>query len=196
MKCKSQPQFLAGRASQVTDVWEVKLPKSMADRLRRSSTCRKSSYSSITRYCAFRLAEKEKLRWSGLIVRARGEIRKMQAPADKRHRHMVCFYGEDIKLIKLAAMALNISVSEFIRIALWLYLPRLVMDSHNRKYVSDAELFWLGIKRWLCIPLGALNNARQPTLRRYLFSSFPPAHWWPPRNLHLEPGAMRFLATA
>ena len=196
MQCRSQPYFLKERPSQVTDVWEVKLPQQIADLLRRTAGKRQCSYSSITRYCAFRLAEKENLKWRPLVIQARREVNRNATPAIKRYRHMVCFYGQDIQLIKLAALTLNISVSEFMRIALWLYLPRLVMDNHNRKCVSDAELFWLGIKRWLCIPLQSLNNAQQPHLRRFLFSAFPPTHWWPPAKLHLPEGAMRFFATA
>ena len=195
MQCRSQPQFLVGRPCQVTDVWEVRLPENLADMMREAATKRRCSYSSITRYCAFRLAEKENLKWRLLISKAREEIRRTGSSATPKYRHMVCFYGQDIRLVKLAALALDISVSEFIRIALWLYLPRIVMDNHNRRHVSDAELFWLGIKRWLCIPLSALNNAQQPTLRRFLFSAFPPTHWWPPAR-HLPEGAMRFFATA
>ncbi len=196
MQCRSQPDFLKGRPSQVTDVWEVKLPQRIADLLHKTAGKRRCSYSSITRYCAFRLAEKENLKWRSLVLKARSELSRNASPATKRYRHMVCFYGQDIRLIKLAALTLNISVSEFIRIALWLYLPRLVMDNHNRRYVSDAELFWLGIKRWLTIQLSALNNAQQPQIRRFLFSAFPPTHWWPPANRHLPAGAIRFLATA
>lgn len=196
MQCRSQPDFLKERPSQVTDVWEVKLPQQIADLLRKTANKRRCSYSSVTRYCAFRLAEKENLKWRPLVLKGRSEMNRNPTPANERYRHMVCFYGQDIRLIKLAALALNISVSEFIRIALWLYLPRLVMDNHNRRFVSDAELFWFGIKRWLSIPLQSLNNTGQPHMRRFLFSTFPPTHWWPPTNLHLPDGAMRFLATA
>ncbi len=196
MRCRSQPDFLKGRPSQVTDVWEVKLPQSTADMLRTTATKRRCSYSNITRYCAFRLAEKQNLNWRPIIVQARREVSRNGPHPQKKYRHMVCFYGQDIRLIKLAALALDISVSEFIRIALLLYLPKLVMDNHNRRHISDAELLWLGIKRWLNIPISALNNAQQPHIRRFLFSAFPPAHWWPPATLQLPAGAMRFFATA
>lgn len=91
---------------------------------------------------------------------------------------MVCFYGEDVKLVRLAALEMQISVSAFIRLALWLYLPRFVVKNHNRKRIHPTDFFWRGIKRWYVIPHLAINDLRLPTLRRYLFSGFPPHLWW------------------
>jgi hypothetical protein len=54
--------------------------------------------------------QKAKLRIS--IARAEGEI----------HRHLMCLYGDDEKLIRVAAMDLGITMSAFIRLALEFYL--------------------------------------------------------------------------
>lgn len=114
------------------------------------------------------------------------------------HRHVVCLYGDDARFLALAAMTLRMSVSELIRIALWLYLPRLALGIHNRKYVSDAALFWRGIKQWLAISLTGNNLMRTPAIRRCTFASFLPAHWWPKGHTPADHGAgdMRFFATA
>jgi len=91
---------------------------------------------------------------------------------------MICLYGEDVKLLRLAAMRLNLTVSAFIRLALWLYLPRLAMEKRSKRFVTREALFLLGTKRWMLIPYAALNHDHRPALRRFAFASFPPWYWW------------------
>lgn len=180
MKCKKQPEFLIGKPTPINDVWEVRLPRSLFESIQHIARRRKVSYSTITRYCVFRLASHENLRLRRLFQRAQAAIRQSQLEASAIHRHMVCLYGEDVKWLKIAAMALGVSVSELIRIALWLYLPLVAMDTHSKKHVSARELFWRGIKHWLCIHLKPLNLFRAPAIRQYTFASFLPQHWWRP----------------
>lgn len=178
MKPKTQPIFLLNKPIQIQDSWEVRLPLPVWDRIRHLSGYRKCSYSRITRYCIFRLAEYANLRWSTQLTAAytRASCKSLQSAAE--HRHIVCFYGQDIILVRMAALRLGITVSGFIRLALELYLPRLELEIHSQKGVSAEALFWLGIKRWLCIPLTAINTLGLPTMRRFLFSGFPPETWW------------------
>jgi hypothetical protein len=75
-------------------------------------------------------------------------------------------------------MELGISVSTLIRIALRLYLRHLAAEIHGRRYVSEACMFWRGIKRWIAIPLTALNDLTLPILRSFTFQSFPPELRW------------------
>lgn len=145
-------------------------------RLRLAAKQRRTTYSNITRYCIFRLAEKQNLRWNPLFLNAMKSIR--MAGKQEMHRHMVCLYGEDVRLLRIAAMTLGITVSAFVRMALWLYLPRVAMEIRSKRSVSEAELFILGTKRWLSIPMQALNQFGIPHLRQQLFSSFLPWHWW------------------
>jgi hypothetical protein len=39
-------------------------------------------------------------------------------------------------------------------------------------------MFWRGIKRWIAIPLTALNDLTLPVLRSFTFQSFPPELRW------------------
>lgn len=178
MICRKQPAFLTGKPTQISDVWEVQLQPALWRRLQMAAIQRQTTYSNITRYCVFRLAEKQNLRWNPVLQNALDSTR-IVGRADL-HRHMLCLYGEDVRLLRLAALTLGISVSAFIRICLWLYLPRIAMEIRSRKSVSSIELFLLGTKRWLCIPMQALNRCGIPHLRQQLFSNFLPWHWWPP----------------
>lgn len=162
----------------IADVWEVTLPPKLWRSLVSCSRFRKSSYSWVTRYCVFRLAESQNLRWSKSLAKIYNDVRTEVAQGGKLHRHMLCLYGEDIKLIQFAAMQLGISVTAFVRLALAMYLARLAMETHSSKAVTPAEFFQLGIKRWLQIPWRALNIARIPHIRQLLFNGFPPHLWW------------------
>ena len=178
MKPTTQPIFLQNRPSRIEDTWEVRLAQPVWNKIRKIADCRKCSYSQITRYCIFRLAEYANLRWSAKMVAAYSMANCKSAGGQIQHRHLVCFYGQDVILVRLAALRLGVTVSGFIRLALELYLPRLELEFHNRKAVGPTAFFWLGIKRWLCIPLTAVNTLGLPTMRRFLFSGFPPDMWW------------------
>lgn len=178
MKCQRQPAFLSDKPTPITDVWEVRLSPRLWTRLADLAQKRSRTFSTITRFCIFRLAEPEQLREFRLFQRVIPEIRQDTQQARQLHRHMVCLYGEDVKLLRLAAMQLNLTVSAFIRLALWLYLPRLAMEKHSSRFVSREKLFLLGTKRWMLIPYAALNLEGNPALRRFAFASFPPWFWW------------------
>ena len=177
MICRKQPAFLAGKPTPISDIWEVQLQPKLWQKLQAEATRRKTTYSAITRYCVFRLAEKQNLRWNIVLCQAFESMRHSTQEVPK-HRHMLCLYGEDVKLIRLAAMTLGISVTAFVRLCLWLYLPRIAMEIHSKRSVSEIELFLLGTKRWLSIPFQALNRYGIPHLRQQLFSNFLPWHWW------------------
>ena len=177
MICRKQPAFLAGRPTLISDVWEVQLQPDLWHRLRMATKQRRTTYSNVTRYCIFRLAEKQNLRWNPLFSNA---VKSTKVAGRKEmHRHIVCLYGEDVRLLRLAAMTLGITVSAFVRMALWLYLPRVAMEIRSKRSVSAIELFRLGTKRWIQIPMQALNHHGIPHLRQQLFSNFLPWHWWP-----------------
>ncbi|AFM13481.1 hypothetical protein Turpa_2842 [Turneriella parva DSM 21527] len=178
MKCKSQPAFLKHRPAKIEDIWEVRLAEPLWNRIGRSSRKYGVSFSEISRYCVFRLAEKgcglKKERFKKILA----DLRETHACKAALHRHMVCFYGEDIKLVRLAALEMGVTVSTLVRLALMLYLPRLEMEIHNEKAVTAQELFWLGIKRWIQVAQTKINNLGVPTFRHFSFSSFPPTNWW------------------
>jgi hypothetical protein len=51
----------------------------------------------------------------------------------------MCLYGDDEKLIRVAAMDLGITMSAFVRLALELYLDMLAMEKQSKPYVTDAH---------------------------------------------------------
>ncbi|MDH4199833.1 MAG: hypothetical protein OEV66_05555, partial [Spirochaetia bacterium] len=52
-------------------------------------------------------------------------VKAREKSAQQYHRHIMCLYGDDEKLIRLAAMRLGITVSHLIRMALYWFLPKL-----------------------------------------------------------------------
>lgn len=178
MKCNSQPAFLENRPTKIHDIWEVRISESIWKRIRATSLKYSVSFTCVTRYCTFRLGEKGNHLRTDKFGRVLSQLRSSHNGNQALHRHMACFYGEDVKLVRLAAMEMGVSVSMFIRLALVLYLPRFEMEIHSRKAVTPAELFWRGIKRWIEIAQLKINNFSMPTYRHFTFSSFPPDNWW------------------
>lgn len=177
MKCTRQPKFLDGKPTPISALWEVRMPISLWQKVRTTAGLRDTTFSAITRFCAFALAERNQLRWKKTLCEL-NEVDRREYAEGKHHRHIVCLYGDDVRLLRLAAIQLGISVSALVRIALRLYLRRLAVEVHSRRYVTDACLFWRGIKRWIAIPLTAANDLTLPTLRNFTFHSFPPELRW------------------
>ncbi len=177
MKCTRQPKFLKRKSATISEVWEVRMPPRLWRSVCSAAHRRHTSFSLISRFCVFALAERSHLRWRRGLSEL-FQIDKREYAEGNHHRHMVCLYGEDARLLRLAALQLGISVSGLIRLALRFYLRYFAMEIHSRRYVSDACLFWKGIKRWISIPLIAINGLSVPDQRRFLFQSFPPELRW------------------
>jgi len=179
MRCQKQPAFLAEKPAKISNVWEVHLSERLWQSLATLAQLRGCSYSTITRYCVFRIVEQQNLRTMPLYSSILTQVREEMPETPNQHRHMVCLYGDDEVAMRIAAMRLGITVSALIRLALWLYLPRLAMEKHSPRFISDYALFWRGIKRWAQIRCNATNTLGIPTLRTFTFSSFAPNTWWP-----------------
>ena len=139
---------------------------------------RKVSYSTVARYCVFRLIEQKELKMNEAWLDLHAQNRASLAEENAIHRHLVCLYGEDVVMLRLAAIRLRISVSALIRLALVLYLPTLAMENHSSRTVNSEELFYLGIKRWLRIEQTELHMHGLPVIHQFTFSMFLPWHWW------------------
>ena len=178
MKCCRQPPFLTGKPTPIEDVWEVHLISAVWKKLTQIAKQRKVSYSTVARYCIFSFVEQKELKmkkaWLGLHAQNRASLAKENAI----HRHLVCLYGEDVVMLRLAAIRLQISVSALIRLALVLYLPSLAMENHSTQFVNSEELFYLGIKRWLRIEQTELHLHALPVIHQFTFSMFLPWQWW------------------
>ncbi len=177
MKCQKQPKFLSGKPDKIAELWEVRLPESLWKRLVCIARSNCITYSTVTRYCAFRLAERSTLRQNRCL--------KMMKQADlqtykteKSHRHMVCLYGQDADLLRLAAMRLGVSVSCLIRLSLRLFLRHFDMESHSHRKPNHAVLFWYGIKRAFELITRVETCLKTFCSTIYYVQSFPPERRW------------------
>lgn len=178
MKCYQQPNLLKNRPTPITEIWEVRLNPALWTRIVDTARARRCTYSCVTRYCIFRLVEKANVHPAKAFWKSQKKATRELRGGSDLHRHMACFYGEDIRLVKLVALQLGVTVTALIRIALQLYLPRLAADFHSKRHVSREAFLAFGIKRWMFIPIAALNLERAPVLRNLAFASFPPWLRW------------------
>lgn len=177
MKCRRQPPFLKDKPTPIEDLWEVHLVNTIWEKIRLIARKQKVSYSTVARYCIFRFVERKDLKMDKHCKSLYLKNKRQQAGAQASHRHLVCLYGEDVVMLRLAAIRLKISVSALIRLALALYLPRLAMENRSNR-VSPEELFVLGIKRWLRIEQTELHWHGIPAIHQSTFSMFLPWQWW------------------
>lgn len=178
MKCRRQPPFLKGKPTPIEDIWEVHLIAAIWKKLTQIAKQRKVSYSTVARYCVFRLVEQKNLKMTEVLQEMHTQNKVRQAQEKAAHRHLMCLYGEDVVLLRLAAIRLRISVSALIRLALVLYLPYLAMENRSNGIVNPEELFFLGIKRWLRIEQTELHLQGLPVIHQFTFSMFLPWQWW------------------
>src|SRR5262249_21209778 len=150
---------------QIARLLEVRLAPKHWNRLKLEAWRRRRTYSTITRYCALRLARKCSLRWTLKLRQATAGVAYGLQIAQDMHRHMMCLYGDDEKLIRLAAMELDLTMTAFVRLAIELYLPMLVMEKRSQRIVTNAELTWEGIRLIENIQIFAVNGGSRPFSR-------------------------------
>lgn len=178
MKCQVQPTILKNKPAKIAEVWEVHLTPAMFAAVKTEARRRKCSYSAVSRFCVFYLAERSGLRSFDFFQRRVCVKKEELSRSATKQRHLVCLYGEDVKMLRLAAMRLGITVSAFIRLALDLYLPGLAMENQSRRSVSTSQFADYSIKRWKTLPLIAINRFNLPSVRRFVFNGFPPEERW------------------
>jgi hypothetical protein len=91
---------------------------------------------------------------------------------------MLCLYGDDEKLIRLAAMDLGVTVTCFIRLALALYLDLLAMEKRSKRLVPEEILTWEGIRLIEEIQIFAENTHIWPYQRSLNCFRFAPESYW------------------
>jgi hypothetical protein len=178
MTCRKQPRFLAQKQIQITNILEVRLAPKQWNKIKIASWQRNRTYSTITRYCVLRLARKCSLRWSGKLHETIGEVQRGLAVAKDMHCHMMCLYGEDEKLIRLAAIELGLTLTAFVRLAIELYLRTLAMEKHSKNFVSGQDLKWEGIRLTQEIQIFAANVGGWPLLRDLSCIPFDMESYW------------------
>ncbi len=178
MNCSTQPLFLRNKPDHITELWEVRLPVKLWLRIQAIASRKKVTYSTITRYCSFMLAERSSLRGRKAIQKLVRDDRESYRQAELLHRHVACFYGEDVRMLRLAAMQLGVTVSCLIRIALKIFLRHFDMEKHSHLDPSEVALFWRGIKRAIHLIPHHENNHGSFGKRSFILQSFPPEMRW------------------
>ncbi len=178
MICKSQPRFLEDKPDKISDLWEIRLPVTLWQAVHKAARERRVTFSTITRFCLFQLAERSSLRMREAVRKLVQQDRDEYRQASSFHRHVVCLYGEDVQMIRLAAMQLGVTVSCLVRLALRLFLTHFAMEKHNKRQPSDAALFWCGIKRACNLITVPQNYCGIFSSRHFYLQSFPPELRW------------------
>ncbi len=125
-----------------------------------------------------RLAHKCSLRWTPKLRQVETGVKEGLAIAQDMHRHMMCLYGEDEKIIRLAAMELGLTITAFVRLAIELYLVTLAMEKHSWHFVTNAELTWEGIRFTESIEIFAVNARARPFYRNLSCAYFAIESYW------------------
>ncbi len=66
-------------------------------------------------------------------------VKMRHSSADSHHRHMLCLYGDDERLLRFTALKLNMSVSHLIRFALEWFLPILEEARIEQEWFSSGQ---------------------------------------------------------
>ena len=178
----------------IQNVWEVKIQQDVWEKIQSLAQTKEVTYSWIVRFCVFRAIttnkkpdfDVENPTATGAISASAGvpENETLDDPEKKLHRHKLCLYGEDEKLLRISAMEQGITVSAFIRLCLDQFLGTI-------ENVEYAELFSKGIK------LGKEYNVRIhyrshalrcgfPSLIMHHVVKFSQKEWWKvPNDAHI-----------
>ncbi len=166
------------RPVKITSVLEVHLAARRWVRIITLAAGRGQTLSTMTRFCVLRLARKINLRWTPVLVRAYGMTKKEMHRADGVHRHVMCLYGEDEMLIRLAAMRLRITMSAFIRLALELFLERLAMEKQSSRFITNENLKWQSIRFIEKVVTHTQNLFARPDTHRFSWLNFAACTYW------------------
>lgn len=178
MKCFSQPRFLTNKPIQITNILEVRLPPQQWSRIKTAAHLRRRTYSTITRYCTLRLARRARFCWSNRLHNASASVREGLSAATNLHRHLMCLYGDDEKLVRLSALDLGLTMTAFVRLAIELYLDSLAMVKHSKRQISNTTLTWLGIRFIESMQIFAINGGPWPFSRDISCQRFAIESYW------------------
>jgi len=99
------------------------------------------------------------------------KYREKSAP---KHRHILCLYGDDEKLLRITAMELiSITVSQLIRLALYKYLPSVEQRSFEWRYI-----YYYGTKITRRLDLLRINLLEFPAIDTIFHEKWPYRSWW------------------
>lgn len=175
MICTKQPALLDRKPIKITNIWEVRLDAAIWRKIQAAAHLRKVTASWIVRFCLFRLCDER--------LTGKKEIPKGNkfwcSDISTSHRHRLCLYGEDEKFVRQMACENRMTVSAFIRFALFCFLDDILSQK-----VNDQHLFEFGIK---LNRIGEFITTRlfsRPLKTSYDWRRFFPDQWW--RRLSLN----------
>jgi len=172
MKCRKQRKSYR---LEIASLWEVRLELDLWKRVVRVAREHKCSYSWITRYCVFKLVRREVLN-TELVSPENSKSIAMEIHSNKNtplHRHILCLYGDDEKLLRIAAMQLGLTVSRMIRLALQQYLPTI-----EKKTAKWEHIFYHGAKICKYFDHKRANILKMPFTDRIFYTKWSPREWW------------------
>ena len=149
MICRKQPPFKIPEP--IENIWEVVLDQNTWAQIVQRAINKKQTYSSVVRSCVFKLIKSRN--FLSITMENRSKISKVSR--ENGHRHQLCLYGTDEKLIRLAAYDAAISVATLIRVALFKYLENLSHLSNHKftklqiAYTKIPEFFFIEFKHYL-----------------------------------------------
>lgn len=178
MKCARQPKFLENRPVKISCVLEFRLSQRLWRQIQAVAAARGQTFSMVTRFCVLRLAQKCSLEWTRRLERVHCAARAEAASAPWVHRHVMCLYGDDEKLVRVAAMDLGITMTAFARIALALYLGLIAMENRSYRFVPTPKIRALGIRFTEEIQIAAQNTSEFPLFRTLQCHHFSLDSYW------------------
>lgn len=170
MKCRKQLKY---HKIPISNLWEVRLDGDIWQRVKRVANARGCTYSWIVRYCVFRLARKTHIVMRPAMENLSREIKRHYRYTQKLHRHMLCLYGEDEMLIRLAAMKLSVTLSHFIRLSLYWFLSK--VECYK---VTWSEIFYHGTKICRYFDYSRKNTYKFPYYETIFYVKWPKQAWF------------------
>ena len=151
----------------IQHVWEVKIHPEIWQKIAFFAQKNKVTYSWIVRFCIFsEISPANRVTLGGENHTVNNEISKKDY-----HRHKLCLYGEDEKLLRMSAMEKGITVSAYIRLCLDRYLA-------NLADVEFAVLFSKGIKFGKKLRMIRHSRCGFPSLIMHQVIKFQKKDWW------------------
>jgi hypothetical protein len=101
------------------------------------------------------------------------EVKNTHALAQTTHRHIMCLYGEDEKLLRITAMELNMTVSHLIRLALYKYLPIVEKRTFHWRFI-----YYYGTRITRYLDISRANQVKFPFFDHIFYTKWPIESWW------------------
>jgi hypothetical protein len=170
MKCRKQ---FRGHKLPISNLWEVQLDDHIWAQLKRCAYGRNCSFSWITRYCVFRIVRRKHLKLSTAMEKLSSDVKLKYRTAPRAHRHILCLYGEDEKLLRITAMELNMTVSHLIRFALYKYLPMV-----EKRDFPWWFIYYYGTRITRYLDISSSNFLKLPFVDTIFYTKWPLESWW------------------